>query len=185
MEMAELGAGGGQGDLNQQHDLEVSDTGLVGQLMALCAAKLQGQPQLLSSVLQMLTDTINERTQYIGLDDSNITTNSDKMVGDEDVSTDLDELPLEKLVPALARLVTKAKQKKVQAVDHSKTRLSIESAKRPDGLPKRIVGHFLLMIATFTDNHKDFPLLTSLILRRAVLSGRSLQAEEYTPLHGR
>ncbi|KAK3705078.1 hypothetical protein LTR37_013445 [Vermiconidia calcicola] len=138
MEMAELGAGGGQGDLNQQHDLEVSDTGLVGQLMALCAAKLQGQPQLLSSVLQMLTDTINERTQYIGLDDSNITTNSDKMVGDEDVSTDLDELPLEKLVPALARLVTKAKQKKVQAVDHSKTRLSIESAKRPDGLPKRI-----------------------------------------------
>lgn len=139
VEIAELGAGGGQGDLNQQHELEVSDAELVGQLMALCASKLHGQTQLLSSVLQMLTSVINDRVQSIKLEDFNLTNEYGSATG-EDHLHDLEDLPLEKLVPTLAKIVMKQKQKKVQSSGSGSRRPSMDAAKRGDGLPKCIVS---------------------------------------------
>ena len=132
IEMAELGAGGGQGDLNQQHELEIGDTAVVAQLMALCATKLQGQPQLQSSVLQMLSSAISDHRPSIALDDFSLTATH----GSADAGVDdLDELPIDELVPALAKVVTKMKQKKAQNGDRPK----VQRAKRADGLLKHIV----------------------------------------------
>ena len=132
IELAELGAGGGQGDLNQQHELDMRDTAAVGQLMAFCTTKFQGQPQLLASVLQMLSSAIRDQQQSITLDDFSLMTESQA----ENDGDCLDDLPIEKLVPALAKVVTKMKQKQTQ----SKDRPVPQSSTRADGLPKRIVS---------------------------------------------
>ena len=108
--------------------------------MALCATKLGGQTQLLSSVLQMLTSVINDRVQSITLHDLDLMSDAIRSESQRDDLASLNEMPLDKLVPALARLVTKPKQKKAQASDFSKSRPAIEQSKRPDGLPKRIVS---------------------------------------------
>ncbi|KAK5121355.1 hypothetical protein LTR85_005521 [Meristemomyces frigidus] len=141
VDMAELGAGGGQGDLDQHHELEVGDTSLVGQLIAMCATKLQSQPQLHASVMEMLTTIINDRVESISLDASGL--NDDPALaeeGDDDLAN-ADELPLERLVPALAKAAAKSKQKQAQKGDPFAVRQrSSLSLARPDGLPKQIVG---------------------------------------------
>ena len=138
--MAELGAGGGQGDLNQQHELEVWDAQQVGQLMAMCATKLQGQTQLLSGVLQMLTSVIDGGVQTIALEDFISTARTVLPQAQEDPPADMDDMPLEKIVPLLARVMTKMKQRKAQSGGQSSVPPPVEPAKRADGLPKRIVS---------------------------------------------
>ena len=139
--MAELGAGGGQGDLDQHHELEVGDASLVGQLIALCATKLQSQPQLHASVMQMLTTIINDRVQSISLDGPGL--NDDPALTEEpgDDLANADELPLDRLVPALAKAAARSKQKQAQRSDPFAARQrSPLSLARPDGLPKQIVS---------------------------------------------
>ncbi|KAI7246924.1 hypothetical protein KC343_g6713 [Hortaea werneckii] len=137
VEMAELGAGGGQGDLGQHHELEVWDPSLVGQLIALCASKLHGQPQLQESVMQMLTSIIHDRIPSISLDDSNLKEQSIQNENSEEGFANVDDLPLERLVPVLVELITKAKQKGQEQYT-SANDISAVSSARADGLPKRI-----------------------------------------------
>ncbi|KAI6900006.1 hypothetical protein KC318_g8075 [Hortaea werneckii] len=137
VEMAELGAGGGQGDLDQHHELEVWDPSLVGQLIALCASKLNGQPELQASVMQMLKSIIDDRIPSISLDDSELKEESIQNKKGEEGFANLDDLPLERLVPALAKLVTKAKGQGQKRDPFVKGRSSVSSA-RADGLPKQI-----------------------------------------------
>ncbi|KAF2207262.1 hypothetical protein CERZMDRAFT_102547 [Cercospora zeae-maydis SCOH1-5] len=80
-EMGELGAGGGQGDLNQQHELELDDSNIFHKLMSLCLADLANEDGI--------KDPIRD--------------------ADDDVLDDLDELSLERLVSVLAKRVSKAK----------------------------------------------------------------------------
>jgi len=137
--MFELGAGGGQGDLDQQHELDVADAASVGQLITLCASKMQSQPQLLSGVLKMLTSVINGQVQSISLDNSGFS--NDGMIGGEDDAhlANIDELPLDKLVPALAKIAADANQKQAQNKDPF-MRSQKPSSLRADGLPKQIVS---------------------------------------------
>ncbi|KAI6880951.1 hypothetical protein KC360_g6890 [Hortaea werneckii] len=137
VEMAELGAGGGQGDLNQHHELEVWDPSLVGQLISLCASKLQDQPQLQASVMQMLTGIIHDRVPSISLDDSCLKEQSIQNETIEEDFANFDDVPLERLVPVLAELVTKAKQG-AQKQDPIRNDSSAVPSARADGLPKRI-----------------------------------------------
>ncbi|KAI7163819.1 hypothetical protein KC324_g12881, partial [Hortaea werneckii] len=137
VEMAELGAGGGQGDLDQHHELEVWDPSLVGQLIALCASKLNGQPELQASVMQMLKGIIDDRIPFISLDDFELKEESIQNEKGEEGFANLDDLPLERLVPALAKLVTKAKRQDQKGDPFTKDKSSVFSA-RADGLPKRI-----------------------------------------------
>ena len=138
VDMAELGAGGGQNDLNQQHELEVFDPALVGQLIALCASKMQGQPQLLAGVLEMLTFIINGQVQSISLDGTGLTDDVGGANEDDLDVANVDELPLDRLMPALAKLVAKTKQKQAQKKDLSKGGAAGPQL-RSDGLPKQIV----------------------------------------------
>ena len=156
--MNELGAGGGQGDLDQHHELEVGDTGLVGQLMALCTSKLQGQAQLLAGVLQMLTSFITEGVQAVNLDDSSLAGELKTSLSQEgDEPTDMDELSLDKLVLALAKIVTKDKHRKMHTGGLMKAPSVSGQPMRSDGLPKRIVCIFCNRYGLFTDQLQAFP----------------------------
>ncbi|KAK4542801.1 hypothetical protein LTR36_006177 [Oleoguttula mirabilis] len=138
VEMAELGAGGGQGDLDQHHDLEVGDTSLVGQLIALCATKLHGQPEH-ASVMEMLTSIINERVQSISLDGAVLNEDPAAIADEDEDLVFVDDLPLERLVPVLAKATAKSKQKLPQKNDPlSGRRRTSLTLVRPDGLPKQI-----------------------------------------------
>ncbi|KAJ4375656.1 swr1 complex component [Didymella sp. IMI 355093] len=53
IEIAELGAGGGKGDLDQKEELETGDVAAMGRLMELCAQSIN-DAELLSKVLEIL-----------------------------------------------------------------------------------------------------------------------------------
>lgn len=141
MEIAELGAGGGQGDLNQQHELEVPDAAVIGQLMALCASKLHGQKGLLSDVLEMLSTTVSDRMRNIKLEDFNMAGDIGAIPQDEPLDTStLEDFPLDKLVPALVRLVTQNQRKQARNKIMENGMHAEKDTKRSDGLPRSIVS---------------------------------------------
>lgn len=137
MEMAELGAGGGKGDLDQQHELEVGDTSALGMLMSLCATKMQDQPKLLGSVLGMLASIMKDPVRAIALDSAILHANQTGM-DHEDIS-ELDQLPLDSLIPALASLAAKDREQEsgnapLTETDHD----ALPNPHPHDKLPKRI-----------------------------------------------
>ncbi|UJO16386.1 uncharacterized protein CLAFUR5_04662 [Fulvia fulva] len=102
-DMPELGAGGGHGDLNQHHALDVDNEAVVSAMMQICAVKLPDQPSLLDSIEQMLTTAMNDPGSSLVLDAVDISQSGD-------VFDDLDGLPLESIPAALAKRVTRLKQ---------------------------------------------------------------------------
>ncbi|KAG9844196.1 hypothetical protein KCU98_g5291, partial [Aureobasidium melanogenum] len=112
-EIAEIGAGGGHGDLNQTHSLELYDLGSVQQLLAICNRALQAQPELKEPMKEWFSTLMKNGKESIDLDleilrDEVEITSQDGRPDDE---FDMDNLPIDKLVPALTRLITgKSKQ---------------------------------------------------------------------------
>ena len=139
VEMAELGAGGGQGDLNQQHELEVGDDQVVAQLMALCVETMQSQPKALSGVLEELATITKNHIRSISLDGNALaadgTEKSSEGLDDLDA---LDDLPLERLIPALTKAVEKLKMKQASPKNARSVRSANVGSKTADGLPKQI-----------------------------------------------
>lgn len=106
IEYAEMGAGGGHGDMNQIHELELDDVAAVGSLMELCSEKLQDKPQLLSKVLQWLAKSVKQGGRNVKLDTAAF---FDTIYGGNDVE-DGDDVPLDRLVTALEKLVQEEKK---------------------------------------------------------------------------
>ncbi|THZ50528.1 hypothetical protein D6C90_02510 [Aureobasidium pullulans] len=107
-EIAEIGAGGGQGDLNQTHSLELYDQGTVQQLLMICRRVLQAQPDLRDQMTQWFSSLMKSGKESIDLDleilrDEIEHTSQDGKPVDE---FDMDNLPIDRLVPALTRLIT-------------------------------------------------------------------------------
>lgn len=180
MELAELGTGGGQGDLAQQHELDVADPALVGQLMALCATKLQGQTPLLTSVLSLLSTAMTDGTCSINLEDFDLLWKSDL---DGDIDPDMRNISLEKLVPALAQCVTKSKVPRADAVTQGKRVARPTASTREDGLPTQIVSFLFIRLDHMLTVVLDFPVLAPLFIRRTVYAARSFQATGHLPVH--
>jgi hypothetical protein len=59
IDIAEIGAGGGKGDLDQKEELEIGNVGDVGKLMELCAEEIKDE-ELLSGVLALLQSSLDE-----------------------------------------------------------------------------------------------------------------------------
>ncbi|EON68980.1 hypothetical protein W97_08238 [Coniosporium apollinis CBS 100218] len=98
-EMAELGAGGGKGDLDQVHELDTADVAAVAQLMNMCATKIT-EPEKLQRVLRLLSSVLEEKQTRIQLGGAG------GGVDNEEGHLDLDQLPLQELVDILARLAS-------------------------------------------------------------------------------
>lgn len=65
-EIAEIGAGGGKGDLDQKEELDIADAIEVGKLMELCAEKIEDQEKL-SKVLARLQRSLSDGTGNLEL----------------------------------------------------------------------------------------------------------------------
>ncbi|OQN96318.1 hypothetical protein B0A48_17574 [Cryoendolithus antarcticus] len=134
-EIAELGAGGGQGDLDRQHELEVFDLAQLGALMKLCTDQLHGQPKAMTSVMRLVASLIEDPVQTIALDFAALLEAHMGTTAEGGVDVDPDELSLSSLVPALVRLASKqegAQLKKAAPVTPNGSKC------RADGLPARI-----------------------------------------------
>lgn len=127
-EIAEIGAGGSQGDLNQTHSLELYDQASVQQLLLICNRALQAQPELKDPMKEWFTALMKSGKESIDLDleilrdEVEITSQE----GRPDDEFDMDNLPIDKLIPALTRLITgKSNQ---EAEDRVKQQRQIVSA---------------------------------------------------------
>lgn len=102
-EIAEVGPGGGQGDLGQNHELELGDVVAVAKLIGLCKEQLKSQPEVHAKIVGWLDDIRESGGSAAKLDfDGFWKTLKD---GDDD-DDPLDDLPLDRLVPALVKLFT-------------------------------------------------------------------------------
>jgi DNA cross-link repair 1C protein len=136
--MAELGAGGGKGDMNQQHELEVGDASALGMLMSLCATKMQDQPKLLSNVMEMLASIMRDPVRAIALDAA--TLYPEQPGRDHDDIAELEQLPLDSLIPTLVSLA--ARKGKISNEDATvlPTEQETNMKDRSTNLPNRIVS---------------------------------------------
>ena len=96
VEIAELGAGGGKGDLDQREELETGDLAAMGNLMELCAKSIN-DPELLSKVLWLLQHALSTAS---GSMDFGLQLQKESQVGEDDLS-------LQKLVTALSSNASK------------------------------------------------------------------------------
>lgn len=101
VEYAEMGAGGGNGDLNQVHELEMDDVSALGSLMALCNDKLKDRPEMRQKVLDWLFQSAQRGGRNIKLDTA---TFFEALHEGDDAVNELDEIPLDRLVLALEKL---------------------------------------------------------------------------------
>ncbi|CBX97607.1 hypothetical protein IAQ61_001181 [Plenodomus lingam] len=66
-EIAELGAGGGQGDLDQKEVIETGDVANIRQLMELCSVSIEDK-ELCTKVLALLEQNLQEGASKLGVD---------------------------------------------------------------------------------------------------------------------
>lgn len=81
-EIAEVGAGGGQGDLDLKEQLETTDAADVSRLMALCSSEI-GDQQLRGKVLSLFRSALDHSNDRIDL---GISMQRESQGGDDDVS---------------------------------------------------------------------------------------------------
>lgn len=133
IEIAEVGAGGGQGDLNQTHSLELYDEGTVQQLLMLCAKTLKAQPQLKTQVVEWFSNLIKGGRESINLDLEILRDETQNISQSEEPADefDLDQLPIDRIVPALLRLIT-GKSKQKDSTKQERQIVSLPPSKRLD-----------------------------------------------------
>ena len=100
VEVREEGAGGGKGDLNPSHELEL-DSAMLGRVLQACASKITDQ-ELLAKIAVLLSTSLGERLKV----DPEIFAEAN-----EDEDGDPDEIPVLKFVDSLVRLVSKQEQR--------------------------------------------------------------------------
>lgn len=103
IEIAELGAGGGKGDLDQKEELETGDVAAMGRLMELCAQSIN-EPELLSKVLKLLQYALTTGSASM---DFGLQLQKESQVSEDDLS-------LQKFVAALSSNASKRQQDKTE-----------------------------------------------------------------------
>ena len=103
IEIAELGAGGGKGDLDQKEELETVDIAAISKLMELCAQSID-DPELLSKVLKMLHYALTAGSASV---DFGLHLQRESQARENDLS-------LQKFVAALSSNASKQQQDKIE-----------------------------------------------------------------------
>ena len=126
VEVAELGAGGGQGDLDQQYELDLDDSAEVSRIMTFCVSELRSQPDLSSAVLQMLTSACEGRKKKLALDPSRVSELYTSLQQLSHIESE-QKLPIKALVPLL-----------VKHARQTKGNSTVDQTEVDAGLPKQI-----------------------------------------------
>lgn len=100
-----MGAGGGQGDLDQIHELELNDIAAIGNLMDLCNSKFGDDPTLLQKVINWLTQSVKQGGRNVRID---TTAFFNALYHDDDATDSMEDIPIDRLVNALEKLVADA-----------------------------------------------------------------------------
>ncbi|GAB7364671.1 hypothetical protein MBLNU230_g5473t1 [Neophaeotheca triangularis] len=141
MDMAELGAGGGQGDLNQKHELETWDPMLVTQLLTLCAAEMHAHPEY-KDVMQLLMSAVSGQRHALQLDASLFaprdTANAANEPDHHIQQDELEDLSIDKLLPALLNVASKTKEMAEKKQDNKAVQSKAQLPQRADGLPQQV-----------------------------------------------
>ncbi|KAF3036617.1 swr1 complex component [Didymella keratinophila] len=103
IDIAELGAGGGKGDLDQKEELETADIAAIGKLMELCAQSIN-DPERLSKVLKMLQYALSTGSASV---DFGLHLQRESQVSENDLS-------LKKFVAALSTNASRQQQGKIE-----------------------------------------------------------------------
>ena len=82
VDLPELGAGGGGGDLTQMHELELDDTIAAMELMKLCSENIEDS-QARSKTLLLITQALNSKNKAMSLDALGFRDNKDIIRLDE------------------------------------------------------------------------------------------------------
>lgn len=172
-DIPELGAGGGGGDLEQVHELELNDTAAVGRLITLCSARIQ-DPHLLAKVINVVSTAMTSETKTLSFD-GKLTT--------QDAEGNISLLGLTEILSMVAK-----DPKVVQPLSNPpSTRLNNTqktTGSAPERLPRQIVRsiHSLLDTA-YLLRVLAVSIFSPFLLRRALPSGRGLQTERCLPMY--
>jgi len=118
MEIHELGVGGGKGDLDQVHELELQDSSALGMLMQRCASSIDNQKTLFG-VYQMVTESFTASKCHSKL--------TSLLTGVEAV----EDMKLDNFIDILVRHAN-------DKSNHGLIRENRTSTSRTDGLPEEI-----------------------------------------------
>jgi len=129
IEVREAGAGGGHGDLNQIHELDLTDMIAVQQLFALCLMKITDK-NILQKIVIMLQAEIDAKRKGIQLE-----------AEDEDSKLDLENIPIDELPDMLAEMAkngprTKKEEDEIEIKPAPLPPSETTTSKRP--LPRQI-----------------------------------------------
>lgn len=119
-----MGAGGGHGDLDQTHELDIADSGSAAELLMLCRASISDE-KVLGGIERMLAKAVSEKGA-LGFDFPEEHLQPD---GDDDV------VPLDVVVKIMAKLAEKRDEK----LDRAAEELEVE-AKKTGTKPRSIVS---------------------------------------------
>ena len=121
-EMRELGAGGGHGDLDQKHELDLTDLVAVQQLFALCVEQIKDET-ILNQIVTMLKAHLQKEMKGLKLEADNDDIENSKL--------DLNAIPLEELPTMLAEMGSKLKKEEedIEIVSPPAPTVSSTSAK--------------------------------------------------------
>ncbi|KAJ4312934.1 hypothetical protein N0V94_007195 [Neodidymelliopsis sp. IMI 364377] len=103
VDIAELGAGGGKGDLDQKEELETGDVVAMGRLMELCATSIN-DPELASKVLKLLQAALSTSSGTI---DFGLQLQKESQVSEDDLS-------LQRLVAALSSNASRQRNSNIE-----------------------------------------------------------------------
>lgn len=95
VDMQELGAGGGQGDLDQIHELDLADPAAVAQLVTLCSTSIKDS-KVMEKITTMLSALLMEDRKNIPLDHDFLT--------DHLYNKEYDDIPLKLVVDLIKNL---------------------------------------------------------------------------------
>lgn len=163
-DVAELGAGGGGGDLDQTHELELNDTAAVGRLITLCSTKIQ-DPHLLAKVINVVSAAMASETKTLSFD-GRFTT--------QDAEGNISLMALTEILSLVAKN-SKTVQKLSNPPRSQASAAQKTAASTPACLPRHIVRAFhSLLDIVYLLFVPAFSLLSTLLLRRTLPSGRRL-----------
>lgn len=132
--MKELGAGGGQGDLDQQHELEFYDGNIFELLLSFCETKLRHQPALLAKINRVIGPLSKQPINPLPIDAAAL--HAQNAVDGLEGLDELDQMPLEEFMPILIKIVTS--EQATQPADSAVLRsIGQDNSHR---LPKQIVS---------------------------------------------
>lgn len=103
IEYPEAGAGGGYGDLNQIHELEIGDITALGRLMELVTVRLEDRPEILERVRSWLSKSVEQGASNIKMDTE---TFNRAIHGEQEDLDDLQEVPIDRVVLALDAMMS-------------------------------------------------------------------------------